>query len=217
VNTLRAIPKNTTLSEKAYEVIREAIILNKIKPGEVLAEEPLARQLGISRTPIKAALRKLVFEQIARVNGKNNIEVSNVTERDVSEMTEVRAVLEPLAVSRIPIPLAAGERNALKRICGRQDLSIREQDGKSFIQYDFEFHTKIAELSRNGFLCEMVQRANLTADRYLVLSGTLLKYMQIADEEHWAVVNALEHSNLEEAAEAMRSHVLNVSQRMLIR
>ena len=129
---LGTIRKDTTLSEKAYEVIREAIILNRIRPGETLAEEPLAERLGISRTPIKAALRRMVFERIAEVNEKNSIVVSDVTEKDVAEVTVVRTALETLAISLIG-SVGPGRLAALKDVCARQKKAIADRDTGEYI------------------------------------------------------------------------------------
>jgi DNA-binding GntR family transcriptional regulator len=213
---LKTIRKNTTLSEKAYEVIKEAIILNKIKPGEILAEEPLAERLGISRTPIKAALRRMVFERIAKVNEKSNIVVSDVTERDIRDVTVVRTALETLAISLIET-VDPGRLAALKSICRRQESAIANQDTRKYIKIDFEFHTQVAGFSGNVFLCDMIQQANLTTNRFLVLSGTLPKYMRVASLEHEKIVDCLEKGDLPGAREAMRIHVSNVDRRMLRR
>jgi DNA-binding GntR family transcriptional regulator len=213
---LGTIRKDTTLSEKAYEVIREAIILNRIRPGETLAEEPLAERLGISRTPIKAALRRMVFERIAEVNEKNSIVVSDVTEKDVAEVTVVRTALETLAISLIG-SVGPGRLAALKDVCARQEKAIADRDTGEYIKIDFEFHAQVAGLSGNAFLCDMIQKANLTTNRFLVLSGTLPKYMRVASLEHERIVGCLERGDLPGAQEAMRMHVSNVNKRMLLR
>lgn len=213
---LKTIRKNTTLSEKAYEVIKEAIILNRIKPGETLAEEPLAGQLGISRTPIKAALRRMVFERIAEVNEKNSIVVSDVTEKDIGAVTVVRTALETLAISLIG-SVDPGWLAALRDICRRQEKAIADQDTGEYIKIDFEFHTQVAGFSGNAFLRDMIQKANLTTNRFLVLSGTLPKYMRVASLEHERIVGCLERGDLPGAQEAMRIHVSNVNKRMLLR
>ena len=80
MKTLGAIKRNPTLADRAYEIIKEAIIANELKPGQVLTEEGLAEKLQISRTPIKSALLRLVYEEIAEYNGSKNVVVSDITE-----------------------------------------------------------------------------------------------------------------------------------------
>ena len=91
------IVKPVSLSEQAYQIIKEAIITNSIKAGEILTEEQLASQLNISRTPIRTALKQLVLEHLAEVNENKNVVVSNITEDDVKNVCAVRKALEPLA------------------------------------------------------------------------------------------------------------------------
>ena len=95
---LGVVKKSKSLSDKAYDIIKEAIISNKLKPGEILAEEKLAEELQISRTPIKAALLKLVCEEIAEINQSKNVVVSDINQKEIEDITLVRESLESLAV-----------------------------------------------------------------------------------------------------------------------
>jgi DNA-binding GntR family transcriptional regulator len=158
----------------------------------------------------------MVFERIAKVNGKNSIVVSDVTEKDIGEVTVVRTALEALAISLIQT-VDPGRLAALKSLCRRQEKAIANRNTRKYIKIDFEFHTQVAGLSGNAFLCDMIQQANLTSNRFLVLSGTLPKYMRVANLEHKRVVDCLEKGDLPGAREAMRVHVSNVDRRMLRR
>ena len=94
---LKNLKKDPSLTDKAYSAIKSAIMSNELTPGTVLAEENLASQLGISRTPLRAALQRLQHEEIVMQNGKNMV-VAEVTERDVRDISVVRIQLEPLAI-----------------------------------------------------------------------------------------------------------------------
>ena len=96
---LKNLKKDPSLTDKAYSAIKSAIMSNELTPGTVLAEENLASQLGISRTPLRAALQRLQHEEIVMQNGKNMV-VAEVTERDVRDISVVRIQLEPLAIRR---------------------------------------------------------------------------------------------------------------------
>ncbi|MBD7910484.1 MULTISPECIES: GntR family transcriptional regulator [Clostridium] len=212
---LEVIKKNQTLSDKAYEVIKEAIISNKLKPGEVLGEEKLAYQLKISRTPIKAALLRLVYEEIAEVNESKNVVVSDITKQDIDNITIVRKSLEPLAVLLLANNLKNREIKILREILKEQSKMVYEKNNKDYIELDYEFHIKIAEFSKNSFLIDMVKKANLITKRFLILSGTVSNYNRIANDEHLKIIEYLENKKYTLASEAMREHLDNVNMRML--
>jgi DNA-binding GntR family transcriptional regulator len=210
-----AIKKNPRLSDKAYEIIKEAIISNKLKPGEVLGEEKLADELQISRTPIKAALLRLVYEEIAEVNESKNVVVSDITKQNIDDITVVRKSLEPLAVLLLVNNITNTEIKVLKGILNKQSKMVDEKNDKDYIELDYEFHIKIAEFSKNYFLIDMVRKANLITKRFLVLSGTVSHYTRVANDEHLKIIEYIEEKKYTLASEAMKEHLDNVNRRML--
>lgn len=216
MKTLGAIKRNPTLADKAYEIIKEAIIANELKPGQILTEEGLAEKLQISRTPIKSALLRLVYEEIAEYNGNKSVVVSDITEKSIEDITIVRKSLEPLAVSLLENKITKNEIENLKKTHIEQLHTIDENNNKKFIDLDYKFHTKIAELTGNTFLSDMVKKANLTTKRFLILSGTLPQYSRVANEEHEKIIYYLEKNDFKLASEAMKEHLDRVNKRMLV-
>lgn len=194
--------------------IRSAIIANQLTPGEVLTEESLAEMLGISRTPIRAALQRLLFEEIVRQQGKN-IVVSDVTEQDVRDVNAVRVQLEPLSARLI------GERGGLNekqlerlRQCNeKQCAAAAAGDGAAFLDHDYAFHVMLAQLSGNGFLVDLVEKSNLVVKRFHTLVGTLEKHVAAAGNEHREILDALAAQDYARAEEAIRAHLQNVDDR----
>lgn len=212
---LGAIKKNPKLSDKAYEIIKEAIISNKLKPGEILGEERLADELKISRTPIKTALLRLVYEEIAEVNESKNVVVSDITKQDIDDISIVRKSLEPLAVLLLASNITKKQIKELKDILKEQSKMADDNNNKEYIELDYEFHIKIAEFSKNSFLIDMVKKANLIIKRFLILSGTVSNYNKVANEEHLKIIEYIEEKKYVLASEAMREHLDNVNMRML--
>lgn len=215
MDRLGAVKKNKSLSDKAYEVIKEAIISNKIKPGEILAEERLAEELQISRTPIKAALLKLVYEKIAEINSSKNVIVSDITKKDIEDIIIVRQSLEPLAVLLLKENIKENEIRELKKKYIEQMHMVKDKNDKQFIELDYEFHNKIGEYTNNIFLSDMIRKANLATKRFLVLSGTIKQYAGMANDEHKEIIYNIEKGNFELASEYMKNHLINVKKRML--
>lgn len=213
---LGVVKKDKSLSDKAYEIIKEAIISNKLKPGEILAEEKLAEELQISRTPIKAALLKLVYEEIAEINQSKNVIVSDVTQKEIEDITLVRESLESLAVLLLKDNINKKQIEEIKSKYTEQLHMVEDNRDEDFIELDYEFHTKIAEYTNNSFLREMIKKANLITKRFLILSGTVHQHRSVANKEHKEIIDHIENGEFELASEAMKKHLQNVNKRMLV-
>jgi len=213
---LGAVKKDKSLSDKAYDIIKEAIISNKLKPGEILAEEKLAEELQISRTPIKAALLKLVYEEIAEINQSKNVVVSDITQKEIEDINLVRESLESLAVLLLKNNINKKQIKEIKSKYIEQLHMVEDNRDEDFIELDYEFHTKIVEYTNNSFLSDMIKKANLITKRFLILSGTVNQYGSIANKEHKEIVDYIENGEFELASEAMKRHLQNVNKRMLV-
>lgn len=214
---LDTVAKDKTLSEKAYGIIRNAITSNELKPGEIMVEEALAEQLAISRTPIRAALKRLQFEGILRAGEGKNLVVADVTKQDVSQVGVVRQDLEVLAVSLLKGQLTSERLAHLRDLEARHWAAARGVEGyMEYLDLDYEFHVTLARYTGNEFLAEMVEKVNFVTRRFLTLSGTLEKYSVTAINEHAEILKALEEGNLEEACRAMRAHIQGAYARMLV-
>lgn len=207
------IVKPVSLSEQAYQIIKEAIITNRIKAGEILTEEQLASQLNISRTPIRTALKQLVLEHLAEVNENKNVVVSNITEDDVKNVCAVRKALEPLAVELITDTSIEKKIKELRKIIKAQKAAKTHEE---FLNEEYNFHMGIASLAKNGFLYDMIDRTNIVIKRYLILSGTLDKHSNEALNEHEAIVECLEKKDFIAAGDSLKQHLENVEARMFL-
>lgn len=146
---LKNLKKDPSLTDKAYSAIKSAIMSNELTPGTVLAEENLASQLGISRTPLRAALQRLQHEEIVMQNGKNMV-VAEVTERDVRDISVVRIQLEPLAIHLLAQNggITAKHLDRLY-LCGEKQLNaLRSGDSEAFLDQDALFHVSLCTADR---------------------------------------------------------------------
>lgn len=207
------IVKPVSLSEQAYEIIKEEIITNRIKPGEILTEEQLASRLNISRTPIRTALKQLVIERLAEVNENKNVVVSNITKEDVKSVCAVRKALEPLTMDLIVEAAVDKKVKELRKTIRAQRAAKTHEE---FLSEEYRFHMGVASLSNNMFLYDMIQKTNIAIERYLVLSGTLDKHSEEALDEHEAIVTCLEKKDFAAAKEALKKHLSNVEDRMFL-
>lgn len=210
---LPKIGNDVSLSEKAYLVIKNAILNNKLKPREILSEEALAVELGISRTPLRSALKKLSFEGLVVINPGRNAMVADLSFEDVKKVFTVRIALEPLAAKAAATCIKQEELMDLQEILENQEEAIKMDDYDLFLQKDYEFHTAVAKYSDNDLLGNIIQTINVHVHRVLILSGTLQTNAQEAIREHEEVLAAIKNGDGDTAEIKMKQHVENVSSR----
>ncbi|KHF39514.1 GntR family transcriptional regulator [Halalkalibacter okhensis] len=212
---MKKLKPSETLAEQAYKVIKQAIIENDFQPLEILAEEHLASKLGISRTPIKAALNQLAFEGLVEMKPGRKAKVSMISMQDVSEFQIIRESLETLAVRLATGHIDEKKICHLQDICDQQKEAIKESDYSKFLELDNEFHFTIAEFSKNVQLKEYIENLIYQVQRFLILSNTLQESATGAVEEHLRIVKALSTKITFDAEEQMKLHVQNVTKRIL--
>lgn len=215
MNGLPRIGTKISLTDKAYETIKDAIMTNYFKPGELLIEEKLAEKLAISRTPLRAALKRLSYEHLVDINSSRNVIVSNVSQQDVEKITVVRQALEPVAVLSLENKIKGTQVEDLRKIVEREEEASIKKEYDELIKMEYEFHVSIAKFTDNEWIYEMVKNINTIIQRFLILSGSLNRYNKLAIEEHGEILKEIENGRYNKAAENMKIHIINVSNRML--
>lgn len=208
--------RKTTLAEQAYEYIKEMIITGKLAPGEELPEEKLAAELGISRTPLREALKRLAVDALIDIRKTRSAIVSGFTHEDVQQIMELRKLLETYNIQQLS---AADQRRLafeLKRNLEKQLLAITEEDFGCFMDMDAQFHLLLTEKSANKRLGELIQTLNTGGSRaFLLLSDTIQSSAKEAYEEHVAIVEAFRNEDTDMAGQQMEIHLANIEKRML--
>lgn len=211
---LPKIGKSMTLSQHAYIVIKEAILNNKIKPKEILSEESLASTLGISRTPLRTALKKLEFEKLIFINSSKNAVVADIKKEDMESIFVVRISLEPVAAKIACTKMTEKKLSKLENAINDQRAALKSNDFVDFINKEREFNTLIARYTENEILSDALDRINTYMQRFLTLSMEIPKYANIALLEHQMIIDALKSKEPDSAAEKMLYHIKNVAKRL---
>ena len=205
---LQALKKKESLSDKAYHMLREAILNGELKPGELLTEEALSAQLGISRTPIRAALQLLTAMRLTECDARGRIVVSSVIDSEVRDVDLVRLRIEPLSAQlAAERGLSDAQADELRGYCRMQERAAEEQDITTFFDYGYRFHNRLAEFTGNHFLAEMIGRASMTAVRYLMNSEDPAAFIDQSGEEHEQILQLVIARDAAGAAAAMERHI----------
>lgn len=201
-----------SLKERAYAAIKDAILTLRLEPGTPLVETDLAAQLGISKTPVRDALQQLEREGfVTRVPFKGTV-VTGVTMRDLTEIFQLRAVLEGLA-ARLAAPLfsveeldaLAGRLAAAEAALAAGDLALCSRHGQALHDAIMAKTDNHRLVSINRILDEHIQRFRILSTR---ISGRLNKSVA----EHYRVLAALCSRDPDAAELAMRHHLFSVLQ-----
>jgi DNA-binding GntR family transcriptional regulator len=201
-----------SLKDKAYTAIKDAILSVKLKPGTPLVETQLAEELGISKTPVRAALEELEREGfVTRILFKGTY-VTEVTVRDLVEIFQLRAVLEGLA-ARIATPLfspreldqIAHNLTASETALAQGDLALCSELGKGL-------HDAIIDKADNLRLTLIIRNLDDHVQRFRAISDQISGRLNKSVKEHRRVLDALRHRDPDAAAQAMRDHLHSVLQ-----
>jgi len=152
-----ASPKHASLGKRATEHLRRAILTGHYRPGERLVEDRLSEELGISRVPIREALRALAGDGLVEVRPNRGATVVALSEDAARDLVEVRAALEGLNAR-----LAARHRQAaivkeLRRVLADGNAAARVQHVADLVRLNGEFHDKLAEAGRNATLWDVMR------------------------------------------------------------
>jgi len=213
---MRKIVKQPTLAEQAYESIKKMIITGELKPGEELPEEKLAAELGISRTPLREALKRLAVDALIELRKTKPALVAKFTHQDVKEIMELRRLLEIYGIEGLS---KADQQHVLKELRyahERQWEAIQAHDFAEFMDWDQWFHDQFYEYHPNKRLRELIHAVNTGGSRaFLLLSKKVFDSAVIAHQEHGAIIEALEQGDLEKTKKHLAAHLENIEDRLL--
>ena len=203
------------LRDVVFKTLRQAILTGELKPGERLMEIHLANKLGVSRTPIREAIRKLELEGLVTMVPRRGAQVARITEKSMSDVLEVRRALDELAVELACLRITQEEKEQLKEACLNFEKIVITNDVHEIAKADVAFHDIIFAATGNGRLSQMVN--NLAEQMYRY------RYEYIKDEkqhdmlvkEHRKIYDSIIANDTDSAKEAIRIHIENQEKAIL--
>ena len=197
------------LRDVVFNTLREAILKGDLKPGERLMELQLAAQLGVSRTPIREAIRMLEQEGLAVTMPRKGAEVAKMTLKGMEDVLEIRAALDELA-SQLACERMTEEQ--MQQLFARKvafEKSLATGNVKAIAEADVSFHDVIYDATGNPKLVNMLNNLREQIYRYRVEYLKNEKNYPILIQEHEAIYQALMNRNKEAAKASIGEHVEN--------
>jgi DNA-binding GntR family transcriptional regulator len=197
------------LRDVVFNTLREAILKGDIKPGERLMELQLAAKLGVSRTPIREAIRMLEQEGLAVTIPRKGAEVARMTLKDMEDVLEIREALDELAVRIACGKISEEQLERLIDIKEQFERNTRTGDVKAIAAADVTFHDVIYEATGNPKLVTLLNNLREQVYRYRVEYIKDPKNYPTLIAEHEAIVEGIKNRDQIAATSAMHAHVEN--------
>lgn len=197
------------LRDVVFNTLRKAILTGELKPGERLMEIHLANRLGVSRTPIREAIRKLELEGLVIMIPRRGAEVAQITEKSLKDVLEVRRALDALCTELACDRISDEEMKRLKQACDEFEDAVATGDVTTIAAADVAFHDIIIEATGNERLIQLINNLSEQMYRY--------RFEYIKDEsrhenlinEHRMIYESIIHRDKISAADAAKFHIDN--------
>lgn len=197
------------LRDVVFNTLRQAILTGELKPGERLMEIHLANKLGVSRTPIREAIRKLELEGLVTMIPRRGAEVAQITEKSMNDVLEVRRALDALCAELACDRINEEGLEALKKSCVAFEAAIRTKDAKKIAQADVALHDIIVQATGNQRLIQLVHNLSEQMYRYRFEYIKDISQHENLVEEHRIIYESILKKDKKTAAEAARIHIDN--------
>ena len=197
------------LRDVVFNTLRQAILRGELKPGERLMEIQLANKLGVSRTPIREAIRKLELEGLVLMIPRKGAEVAEITEKSLRDVLEVRRALEELAVELVCEKITDEQIQDLKDAAEEFKESLKDGDITRIAEADVKFHDVIYMATDNQKLIQLLNNLREQMYRYRVEYLKRSDFHQQLIDEHEEIIETIESGQKDRAVQVVCQHVYN--------
>ena len=204
----------TSLADQVFEKLENDIIQGVYPRGEILTELKLVDQLGVSRTPIRDALRRLEQERLIEDTGKGS-RVVGITEEDLEDIMNIRQRIEGLAAYYAAKNMTPEGLAELTHIVDLQDFYYDKGDAEQLRQVDEQFHDLICYLSKRTVIMDTLIPLHRKTRRYRRISMEDWSRTVNTRKEHKAIFDAMASGDADLAESLMAKHIENAKKHML--
>ena len=204
INTNEYLP----LRDVVFNTLRDAILTGKLVPGERLMENQLADKLGVSRTPVREALRMLELENLVELVPRKGAQVLDMSEKDITNILEVRSALEGLATSLACKKMSKEDLQQLKNLEVDFEKAVADNDVEHFVDIDEDFHDLIFAATENDKLINIFRNLRIQLYRYRMAQAKNNETsMSTIVAHHRSIIRAIENRDAEEGATIAQGHI----------
>ena len=206
--------KSTSLADQVFDRLENDIIQGVYAKGEILTELKLVEQLGVSRTPIREALRRLEQERLIEDAGKGS-RVLGITEADLFDIMTIRERVEGVAAYYATINMTPEGKKELTHLVDLQEFYFEKRDAERLRQVDDQFHDAICYMSKRSVIIDTIVPLMRKTRRYRRIAMDDWDRVPHTKREHFEIYQAIVSGNAELAEELTSKHISNAKIHML--
>ena len=203
------------LRDVVFNTLRQAIITGEFAPGERLMEISLANRLGVSRTPVREAIRKLELEGLVIMIPRKGAQVARITEKNLRDVIEIRTVLEEFAAVLACERIDQSGLHDLRQAHEDFISSVENGDILDIVDKDETFHDTIFRATNNDRLISIINNLREQFYRYRMEYVKDIRQRSNLVEEHRELLDAISSRDSIKAKELMKTHLLNQQQEVI--
>ena len=206
--------KSTSLADQVFDRLENDIIQGVYAKGEILTELKLVEQLGVSRTPIREALRRLEQERLIEDMGKGS-RVLGITEDDLLDIMTIRERVEGVAAYYAALNMTPEAKKEFTHLVDLQEFYFQKRDAERLRQVDDQFHDMICILSRRTVIMDTLIPLHRKTRRYRRIAMDDWDRATKTKGEHYEIYQAIVSGNADLAAELTAQHITNAKVHMM--
>jgi DNA-binding GntR family transcriptional regulator len=199
--------QSQTLQNQVYEYLHEQIVSGNIPPGQRIVEGKVSQETGVSRSPIREAIRRLNSEGLVSVSPRGGVRVYRATFSDFKYLYECRLSLEPTAAFYAASRMNEKQRKQLSNSVDKMNLMVDKKELEKLKVLSSQFHYLIVEASGNPYLMKMMNQLNSLISFYRNAVLNIPKRIEEGADEHNAIWNAIKNGDGKAAEELMKAHI----------
>jgi len=202
---------NNSLRAKVFSRIQNDILNGVYQPGDSLTEKKLCEELGVSRTPVREAIRQLELEELVQSTPNKGVIVTGVTPKDIEEIYIIRMMIEGLAARWATEHITPEEVQELKDALDLEEFYTMKKDAEHILKVDSKFHDIIFRASKSKPLMHMLRTFHHYVQRARNASFESPDRAKKVLEEHKAIFDAIVEGDADKAERVTKEHVKNAS------
>jgi len=207
--------RRQTLTGMTLDALRERILHGEYPEGEPLRQDAIAEELGVSRIPVREALRQLEAEGLVTFSPHRGAVVSTMSLQEIAELFELRAEIESDLVRRAIPHMTAEDHARAREILQAYELALRAGEVAKYGELNWQFHSTLYAPAARAFTMSIVGKLHQQSDRYLRMQLALTHGETRAKDEHRAIANAVKKVDAKLAAKLLREHILSAGRALL--
>jgi DNA-binding GntR family transcriptional regulator len=203
--------EHESLDDKIYARLKALITERRLRPGDRILQDRLAREMGVSRTPLVNALKRLAQERLVEWVSRRGIYIKRFTKRQMARLFEVREALEGLSARLAASRISRAEVDELTEMFRSLDVSPTPAAVRKYVERDRYFHWRLVEIAGNEPLAHAMESVNMM---FFAWQDGLVRPAAETVKEHFAILEALRRRDPEGSEASMRLHIRRSVERL---